>query len=596
MAIMAPAPDQAFMGMRINRSATVPVLYPSADTMGFSSGLEKIVEPSACGTFPHSRPSIASSLQYPSWQFLQEMPIMADANFGCSTPEFPRSTVTNDWLNPSQGRFTTTLPPSSLGLSGSRGIMEDARIRDVMSKSRKNLSVQRLDSWGSLDTGGITLDPSKGGLGLHEASPNVDRLAQFNSDPAFDERATKFSSFGVNSEKYVPQIVQRPASGMVPSPAKLVQGAALEEKCTVPAAAASVQPELEAIEGVTEATVDAIPHVEVEVAALQEFTNNSSCTELQPGCQGVRSPSAASPARSAPNHDDTASRNKRKKLPGVDKNLVSPDSKIADEENSKPKRCKGEDGRPTSKGERSSSETSFESAGSPKVTQKEGNQKLTEYSKQDYIHVRARRGQATDSHSLAERVRREKISERMKYLQDLVPGCRKVTGKAVMLDEIINYVQSLQRQVESLSMKVAAVHPAPSDHLTLESLLSSEEVLQSQLSNILCTSDSTSSAAFGLQQLPQQRGSMLDGHCNFDHFQANLGYGFDGSSHRTMSTPIGNFAEMQTMVNSFDNNLVSQTTGWGDSLPSVMHMAQLQQQAGHLGSYQLPVGHMKVEF
>nr|XP_009776015.1 PREDICTED: transcription factor bHLH79 isoform X4 [Nicotiana sylvestris] len=43
----------------------------------------------------------------------------------------------------------------------------------------------------------------------------------------------------------------------------------------------------------------------------------------------------------------------------------------------------------------------------------------------DYIHVRARRGQATDSHSLAERARREKISERMKILQDLVPGCNK---------------------------------------------------------------------------------------------------------------------------------------------------------------------------
>ncbi|ONK81282.1 uncharacterized protein A4U43_C01F27370 [Asparagus officinalis] len=68
--------------------------------------------------------------------------------------------------------------------------------------------------------------------------------------------------------------------------------------------------------------------------------------------------------------------------------------------------------------------------------------------KQDYIHVRARRGQATDSHSLAERVRRERISERMKYLQGLVPGCNKITGKAGMLDEIINYVQSLQRQVE----------------------------------------------------------------------------------------------------------------------------------------------------
>ncbi|KAB1995323.1 hypothetical protein ERO13_A13G059566v2 [Gossypium hirsutum] len=45
-------------------------------------------------------------------------------------------------------------------------------------------------------------------------------------------------------------------------------------------------------------------------------------------------------------------------------------------------------------------------------------------------------------------VRREKISERMKYLQDLVPGCNKITDKAGMLNEIINYVQSLQRQVE----------------------------------------------------------------------------------------------------------------------------------------------------
>lgn len=101
------------------------------------------------------------------------------------------------------------------------------------------------------------------------------------------------------------------------------------------------------------------------------------------------------------------------------------------------------------------------------------NSKVSEVQKPDYIHVRARRGQATDSHSLAERVsrklkhifqiilvlcnlgcvcpvqvRREKISERMKYLQDLVPGCNKITGKAGMLDEIINYVQSLQRQVE----------------------------------------------------------------------------------------------------------------------------------------------------
>ncbi|KAK0574889.1 hypothetical protein LWI29_030514 [Acer saccharum] len=88
----------------------------------------------------------------------------------------------------------------------------------------------------------------------------------------------------------------------------------------------------------------------------------------------------------------------------------------------------------------------------------EQNNQPPEPSKQDYIHVRARRGQATDSHSLAERARREKISERMKILQDLVPGCNKVIGKALVLDEIINYIQSLQRQVEFLSMKLEAVN------------------------------------------------------------------------------------------------------------------------------------------
>ncbi|CAG7904543.1 hypothetical protein IGI04_028789 [Brassica rapa subsp. trilocularis] len=74
----------------------------------------------------------------------------------------------------------------------------------------------------------------------------------------------------------------------------------------------------------------------------------------------------------------------------------------------------------------------------------------------EVVHVRAKRGQATDSHSLAERVRRGKINERLKCLQDIVPGCYKAMGMATMLDEIINYVQSLQNQVEFLSMKLTA--------------------------------------------------------------------------------------------------------------------------------------------
>ncbi|KAK3222747.1 hypothetical protein Dsin_009772 [Dipteronia sinensis] len=114
-----------------------------------------------------------------------------------------------------------------------------------------------------------------------------------------------------------------------------------------------------------------------------------------------------------------------------------------------------------------------------KISGKQGRQgsQTSDLGKEEYIHVRARRGQATNSHSLAERVRREKISERMKFLQDLVPGCSKVTGKAVMLDEIINYVQSLQRQVEFLSMKLATVNPRLD--FNIEGLLA-KDILQSR--------------------------------------------------------------------------------------------------------------------
>lgn len=65
--------------------------------------------------------------------------------------------------------------------------------------------------------------------------------------------------------------------------------------------------------------------------------------------------------------------------------------------------------------------------------------------------VRARRGQATDPHSIAERLRRERIAERMKALQELVPSINK-TDKAAMLDEIVDYVKFLRLQVKVLSM------------------------------------------------------------------------------------------------------------------------------------------------
>ncbi|KAJ9548943.1 hypothetical protein OSB04_021486 [Centaurea solstitialis] len=74
----------------------------------------------------------------------------------------------------------------------------------------------------------------------------------------------------------------------------------------------------------------------------------------------------------------------------------------------------------------------------------------------EVVHVRARRGEATDSHSLAERLRREKINEKLRSLQELVPGCYKTMGMSVMLDVTINYIRSLQNQIEFLSMKLSA--------------------------------------------------------------------------------------------------------------------------------------------
>ncbi|TYI74991.1 hypothetical protein E1A91_D07G243400v1 [Gossypium mustelinum] len=67
--------------------------------------------------------------------------------------------------------------------------------------------------------------------------------------------------------------------------------------------------------------------------------------------------------------------------------------------------------------------------------------------------VRARRGQATDPHSIAERLRRERIAERIRGLQELVPSVNK-TDRAAMLDEIVDYVKFLRLQVKAIEVPV----------------------------------------------------------------------------------------------------------------------------------------------
>ncbi|CAN7000883.1 unnamed protein product, partial [Brassica oleracea var. botrytis] len=45
-------------------------------------------------------------------------------------------------------------------------------------------------------------------------------------------------------------------------------------------------------------------------------------------------------------------------------------------------------------------------------------------------------------HVFGYHARRKNISNRMNLLQDIVTGCNRITGKAALLDEIIEYVHT----------------------------------------------------------------------------------------------------------------------------------------------------------
>ncbi|PQQ10367.1 transcription factor bHLH48-like [Prunus yedoensis var. nudiflora] len=112
-----------------------------------------------------------------------------------------------------------------------------------------------------------------------------------------------------------------------------------------------------------------------------------------------------------------------------------------------------------------------------KVSTKKSKSEIKEDAdKVPYVHVRARRGQATDNHSLAERARREKINARMKLLQELVPGCNKEMKLSYWLFQTIIYCHVLIlvkfHLFQFLSMRLAAVNPRID--FNLDSILAAE--------------------------------------------------------------------------------------------------------------------------
>ncbi|KAL6594668.1 hypothetical protein ACP70R_048406 [Stipagrostis hirtigluma subsp. patula] len=62
-----------------------------------------------------------------------------------------------------------------------------------------------------------------------------------------------------------------------------------------------------------------------------------------------------------------------------------------------------------------------------------------------------KRTRTAEVHNLSERRRRDRINEKMRALQELIPNCNKV-DKASMLEEAIEYLKTLQLQVQMMSM------------------------------------------------------------------------------------------------------------------------------------------------
>ncbi|KAK9944693.1 hypothetical protein M0R45_010250 [Rubus argutus] len=327
---------------------------------------------------------------------------------------------------------------------------------------------------------------------LPKSMPLNSSVAEFSDDPGFAERAAKFSCFGSRSfNGRTTQLGTHTNNSEVAYRSNQPMG----NENKLPRVSSS--PSLKALGSQTEQRNSQLPN------SRQDSKSTLVSEQQNPTGETGLVPSSST---------DLSSRKRKTASKGKAKDPLK-GAEVSDISDLNAKRCKPNDGNGNI--ENGSVKAEEDTKGCTSSDEKQGKTgpKPPEPLK-DYIHVRARRGQATDSHSLAERVRREKISERMKLLQDLVPGCNKVTGKALMLDEIINYVQSLQRQVEFLSMKLSSVNTRLDFNMDA---LMSKEIFQQQnnsLPHAIFPSDSSAQALYGHQQNPA--------HCSVDPLDTAL--------------------------------------------------------------------------
>ncbi|XP_048333751.2 transcription factor bHLH78 isoform X2 [Ziziphus jujuba] len=424
--------------------------------------------------------------------------------------------------------------------------------------------------------GGTHLPPSSS-----SSSHHTSLVAPFSADPGFAERAARFSSFGsknfggLNGQLLGLNETELPFRSILRVESGKLSRASSSNPLSVAGSQMGVQESNKSspLEG------NSAPDKKFNRLSRSSTPENAEFGDSREGSSvSEQIPSGELSVKG----ETDANTRKRKSIPrGKTKETpLSPSAKgskvAAGNDESNAKRSKTEEASGNAK---DAAKTKAEANGGSKAAG-DGNQKQTKDNSKppeppkDYIHVRARRGQATDSHSLAERVRREKISERMKFLQDLVPGCNKVTGKAVMLDEIINYVQSLQRQVEFLSMKLATVNPR--SDLNMEALLS-KDIFQSRGSlsqNPLYPLDSSVPAfpyGFNPTQMPPLHSNMSNG--TEPQFPLN---NLNSALHRNSSMQL-------PAIDGFGEAAQQVPTIFEDDLQSVVQMGfgQIQQQSFH---------------